>query len=67
MDISWSPRAETDLAPAWTRPNPAMGPSPLTIEQRAKVIEMVCGMAMELPARDRGELEFPPFRTLTHR
>lgn len=58
-DIVW-----VDSTPHWARPNPAMDPTPLTVEERARVLEMVCGMAMDLPARERGELEFPPFRTL---
>lgn len=69
MDIAWETPVEpgTQPTPAWARPNPSMDPSPLTIQQRAKVIELVCGMAMELPAHERGALEFPPFRTLARR
>lgn len=58
-DFMW-----VDPRPMWARPNPAMDPTPLTVEERAKVLEIVCGTAMVLPARERGALEFPPFRTL---
>jgi len=69
MDITWRPLAEPDgiATPSWARPNPTMRPEPLTVEQRAMALEMVCDLAMELPARQRGELEFPPFRTLARR
>ena len=69
MDISWHPWTKSDgtATPPWARPNPTMRPEPLTVEQRAAALELVCDLAMELPARHRGELEFPPFRTLARR
>jgi len=69
VDIVWSDEVELDTKPTphWARPHPDMDPQPLTIAQRAKVIELVCALAMEMPARERGELEFPPFRQLRAR
>jgi transcriptional regulator with XRE-family HTH domain len=59
VDLAW-----VDPTPAWARPNPAMDAIPLTIEERAVVLEMVCDLVAVLPARERGALEFPPFREL---
>lgn len=33
-------------------------------KEKAAILLQVCGLAMALPRRDRGELTFPPFRTL---
>lgn len=58
-DFAW-----VDPRPAWARPNPGMDATPLTIEERAQVLDQVCALAMAMPARERGELEFPPFPEL---
>ncbi len=64
LDIAWAEiEYEPRRDPSWLIPdNPDMRPRPLTIPERAKVIEMVCGTAMLLPAKERGPLEFPPVR-----
>lgn len=72
MDIVWESAGElapdrmprTKPTPQWAVPSEGMKAPPLSVEERAVVIEMVCGTAMLLPARERGELNFPPFRTL---
>lgn len=33
-------------------------------EVKAAILIQVCAIAMAMPSRDRGELRFPPFRTL---
>ena len=71
LDIFWNDtpvelETEVDRTPHWARPNPAMDPLPLSVEERAEVLVRVVAVAMEMRRRPRGELEFPPFRTLAH-
>lgn len=63
LDIVWT---EPDIRPTpkWARPNPAMDPPALTVAERAKALEAVVAAAVTQQRRPRGELEFPPFRTL---
>lgn len=49
FDISYDERPEAD--PAWF-----VVPD---VEEKAGILEHVCGMASALPQRDRGALEFP--------
>lgn len=49
FDISYDERPDAD--PRWSVVPDA--------EEKASVLERVCGMASELPQRDRGALEFP--------
>ncbi len=66
LDLNWIPAAvDIKPTPHWARPNPAMDPPPLTIQERAKVLELVVPVAMAQRRRSRGALEFPPFRELT--
>lgn len=67
LDLAWS-RVEVahDARLAWTQPSQEMRSPPLTMTERARVLELVCATAMALPARERKDLEFPPFRTLVH-
>lgn len=61
FDIVW----ETPSTPHWARPHPDMEAPPLTVPERAHVLELVVAAATELqrrPAPD--EMAFPPFRTL---
>jgi transcriptional regulator with XRE-family HTH domain len=63
LELSWSPTAASD--PSWLKPdNPAMAPPPLTLAQRAEVLERVVPVAMAQRRRARGELQMPPFRSL---
>lgn len=63
LELGWAELPNPGTA-GWARPNPAMAAAPLTMQQRAQVLERVVDIAMALRRRPRGELEFPPFRTL---
>ena len=71
LDIAWTDQVDivlpADATPQWARPNPAMDPRPTTIEQRADLLARVAPIAIALRRRERGDLEFPPFRTLVKR
>lgn len=70
LDVSWrTPKVELDIrpVPSWAQPHPDMEAPPLTIEQRARALEIVVAAAVVQQRRPRGELEFPPFRTLVAR
>lgn len=67
LDLSWTPVAvePTTSDPSWLiSNNPAMRPPPLTLAERARVLERVVPIAMAQRRRPRGELEMPPFRSL---
>lgn len=63
LDVVWR-ELDIKAAPAWARPHPSMNALPLTVAERSKVLELVVPVAMEMRRRPRGELAFPPFRTL---
>jgi transcriptional regulator with XRE-family HTH domain len=64
IDISFRPLDIKPL-PAWVKPdNPEMRPIPTTVAERAQILERVVPVAMAQRRRARGELEFPPFKTL---
>lgn len=61
FDIVW----EQPRTPHWARPHPDMEAPPLTMQERAQVLERVVETATLQRRRARSaELEFPPFRTL---
>lgn len=62
LSLAWK-RRDTEI-PRWARPNLEMLPPPRTIDERAKLLERVVPVAMAQRRRVRGDLEFPPFRTL---
>ncbi len=66
IDINWGPKIELDLKPTprWAIPSEQMKALPLTVSERAEVLVRVVEVAMQLRRRERGPLEFPPFRTL---
>lgn len=53
FEVSYDARPEAD--PAWFVVPDA--------EEKASVLERVCAIAMVMPHRQRGALEFPPFHT----
>ncbi|MBN9611472.1 MAG: hypothetical protein BGO26_17450 [Actinobacteria bacterium 69-20] len=63
LDLAWS-SAVPERVPVWARPNDAMHATPLTVRQRAEVLERVVDMGMALPRRQQRALRFPPFRTI---
>ncbi|BBH16021.1 hypothetical protein Back2_03080 [Nocardioides baekrokdamisoli] len=64
LDLAWTP-VELRKDPSWLIPNnPDMQPRPTTTAQRAQILERVVVVATELRRRERGELEFPPFKVL---
>lgn len=66
LDLAWT-SIEVDRTPRWARPNPAMDAPPLTVAERAQALERVVPVAMAMRRRPRGELQFPPFRSLRRR
>jgi transcriptional regulator with XRE-family HTH domain len=63
VDISWRPAERTD--PSWLIPdNPSMKATPLTVRERAQVLEVVVATAVELQRRPRGPLTATPFRQI---
>lgn len=69
LDIVWRSKAELDIKPTphWAIPSDDMKAGPLTVAERADVLVRVVEVAMEMRRRERGPLEFPPFRTLAKR
>lgn len=63
LDLAWSPAVARSV-PDWARPNEAMRATPLTVQQRAEVLERVVDMAMALPRRQRQSSGYPPFKTI---
>lgn len=64
LQVGWSAPRRAAGAPTWTRAQPSMQPTPLTMAERGEALERVVPVAMELRRRVRGPLEFPPFRSL---
>lgn len=62
LDLAWSP-VDVKPTPRWARPHPSMDAPPLTVADRAKVLELVVGVALTQQRRPRaGSLDAPPFR-----
>lgn len=66
LDLSWEP-IEKPGSTQWAAPPPTMEAPHLTIAQRARVLERVVAVAAHQQRHERGELRFPPFRTLVRR
>lgn len=63
VDIAWRDAEVGD--PSWLKPdNPAMEAPPLTVRERAQVLEVVVATAVQLQRRPRGPLTAVPFRQL---
>lgn len=63
LDLAWTTPVEAE-APHWARPHPDMDAPPLTVEERAEVLERVVATATALRRRPRSaEMDFPPFRS----
>lgn len=60
LDLMW---VKPEL-PHWARPHPDMEAPPLSMKDRAHVLELVVATATELQRRPApSEMGFPPFRT----
>lgn len=59
LEVTWTP-----TTPRWAAPRPDMDAAGPSMTERAQILERVVDLAMALRRRARGELEFPPFRTL---
>jgi transcriptional regulator with XRE-family HTH domain len=65
VDIVWHSASKT---PAWVLPDdPGMKPRPLTVAERAQVLEVVVATAVQQQRRARGPLLATPFRRLRKR
>lgn len=72
LDIAWVQAVGSGQAapvrrndPSWLNPDDAgMRPQELTVEERARVLEIVVATAVLQQRRPRGELDAPPFRAL---
>jgi len=68
VEIQWGTAglaaSDQSSTPRWARPNPKMDAQPLTVHERAKVLEQVVATAVIQQRRPRGELKAVPFRRL---
>ncbi len=62
LETAWVP-AEAHT-PRWATPNTQMAAPPLSMPERAQILERVVDLTMALRRRPRGDLQFPPFRSL---
>jgi transcriptional regulator with XRE-family HTH domain len=63
LELTWR-EGERKHVPDWARPNAKMAARPLTMDERAQILERVTAAALSLPRRSPTELTFPPFRSV---